>query len=197
MSSKRLALFDFDGTLTRRDTLFEFILFYHGLFKFIFGFAVLSPMLVIFKLGFIKNQKAKELTLRYFFRNTGVEDFNAKCRAFVQQVMPKLVRPVAMEILKKHKEEGATVIVISASPENWVKLWCDQLGVRCCATHLEVIERKLTGQIKGNNCYGPEKVNRIKDIVTVADYQEVHAYGDSRGDKEMLGLAHYPHYRVF
>ena len=195
--ARRLVLFDFDGTLTKKDTLFEFIRFYHGTPRFLFGFLLLSPMLILFKLGFIKNQKAKEIVLQYFFRNAPVDAFNSKCALFAKNAIPSLIRPAALIALQKHIEDGATVVVVSASPENWVSGWCTAWNIACIATRLKVENNKLTGEIVGKNCYGPEKVSRVKEALDTDAFTEIYAYGDSSGDKEMLAFAHAPHYRYF
>jgi HAD superfamily phosphoserine phosphatase-like hydrolase len=86
------------------------------------------------------------------------------------------------------------VAVVSASPENWVKPWCDARNIQCLATRLEVIDQKISGNIHGENCYGEEKVRRIKEAFRLEAYQRIIAYGDSRGDKEMLELADEKHF---
>ena len=87
--------------------------------------------------------------------------------------------------------------VVSASAENWVKPWCDKYGLICLATKLEVKDGIITGKLNGRNCYGDEKVCRIKERLDLSDYHEIIAYGDSSGDKEMLELAHHPFYKPF
>lgn len=194
---KKLILFDFDGTITTKDTLMEFIRFYHGTTKFLLGLLIVSPILGLFILKLIPNWKAKEKVLWIFFKGENMNEFNQKCEAFCKRVLPKLIRPKAIEEISNHKNENAEVAVISASAENWVRPWCKAQGIGCLATHLEVKDGKLTGRIEGFNCYGPEKENRIRSCYTLTDYDEIYAYGDSNGDKEMLALAHHQFYKPF
>ena len=64
MSNKpALALFDFDGTITTRDTLFEFIMYSKGKARFFSGFMLLAPVLTLFKAGVISNSKAKQIVM--------------------------------------------------------------------------------------------------------------------------------------
>ena len=63
----RIAFFDFDGTITTKDTLLEFIKFYKGKYQFYLGFLVYSPFLVAYKLKIIPNYVAKQKVLQYFF----------------------------------------------------------------------------------------------------------------------------------
>jgi len=87
------------------------------------------------------------------------------------------------------------VAVVSASPENWVKPWCDAHGVHCISTRLAVNNGTISGKIQGKNCYGPEKVTRINEAFNLADFSDIVAYGDSKGDREMLRLAYESHFR--
>jgi hypothetical protein len=56
---KKIYAFDFDGTLTTRDTLLEFIRFVFGIRRMLFGFLIYSPLLILMKLRLYSNYKAK------------------------------------------------------------------------------------------------------------------------------------------
>lgn len=197
LTSKKLVLFDFDGTITTRDTLAEFMIYYHGKLRYTAGLAFLSPVLAMYVTKAIPNWKAKEYFLKWYLKGENAEMFNQKCKEFTAHKLDALIRPGALEAIKQHQAEGATVAVVSASAENWVKPWCDKHGLICLATKLEVKNNKITGNLSGKNCYGAEKVCRIKERFSIEDYQEVIAYGDTSGDKEMLALAHKQYYKPF
>ncbi|RYE16908.1 MAG: HAD-IB family hydrolase, partial [Sphingobacteriales bacterium] len=100
--------------------------------------------------------------------------------------------------LAMHKQNGTKVVVVSASAENWVKPFCEEHQLICMGTKLEVdANGLLTGKLTGVNCNAAEKVNRIKCEFDPADFENIYAYGDSNGDKEMLAIATHPHYRFF
>jgi phosphatidylglycerophosphatase C len=193
---KRLVLFDFDGTITTKDTFIEFIKFYHGPIRFAMGFALLSPVLIAYKLKLLANWKAKEKVLTWFFKNESLDTFTSKCVEFTQSVLPKLIRPKALETIHE-MEKDYDIVVVSASAENWVSPWCRANNLHVIATTLEIIDGKLTGKIKGKNCFGIEKVNRIREKYDLVSYTEILAYGDSSGDKEMFELAHKHFYKPF
>lgn len=193
----RLVLFDFDGTITTKDTLLEFIRFYHGTGKFLAGFTLNSPWLVLMKLKMIPNWRAKEKILEWFFAGEDIARFDARSTEFCHKVVPGLIREEALKTIRQHQAEGATVVVISASAVNWVEPWCKAHHLPCLATQLEVKEGVITGKIKGVNCYGPEKEARIRAAYILKDYDEILAYGDSNGDREMLALASKKFYRPF
>lgn len=193
----RLALFDFDGTLTNKDTLFEYLKFYKGSRKFYIGLLYLSPVLLLFKLGFIRNWRAKEILITYFLGNTPTKIFEESCRNFVQNKLPSLIRQEAFDKLNIHKFQGDEIYIVSASPQDWVGVYADTISVNCIATTLEVVEGKLTGKIQGRNCHGSEKVKRIRERIDLDSFKSIAAYGDSGGDKEMLELANHRFYRKF
>jgi phosphatidylglycerophosphatase C len=195
--NKRLVLFDFDGTITTKDTLLEFLFFYKGMMKVGLGLLILSPVLLAYAFKLLPNWKAKQLLLKYFIGNTDAKLFNASCREFADGKLPDLVRPKAIDMIMKHLRDGDTVVVVSASPENWVAPWCDKLGVNYLATQLDVKDNKITGDICGKNCYGPEKVSRVKSQYSLSGFDEIIAYGDSSGDREMLAIAHHNFYKPF
>jgi HAD superfamily hydrolase (TIGR01490 family) len=194
---KSIAFFDFDGTITTKDTYLEFIKFSKGNLRFLTGFMLHSPMLVGYVLKLVPNQVMKEKMFRYYFENMPLSDFQALCDAFATKVVPGLIRPKATEELNKLQQSGTTVVIVSASFGNWIQAWAQANGMQLIATKPEVRDGKLTGRIDGKNCHGEEKVRRIGEIFSMQDYGTVHAYGDTSGDKPMLALATHAHYKPF
>lgn len=195
--SRPIAFFDFDGTITTKDTLLEIFKYRHGKLKFYLGFLLSSPYLVAYKAGIISNQLAKEKTLKLFFGGMKAEVFNAFCEEFAANVIPSLLRQKALKEIDLLKQAGAEVVIVSASPENWLQPWCTALNLKLLATQLEVNNNKITGRIKGNNCHGEEKVRRIREAYNLADYTTVYCYGDTSGDKPMLAMATHAFYQPF
>lgn len=194
---KKLALFDFDGTVTTEDTLLTMIRFMHGNVKFIGGMLYLSPSLIAMKAGLLKNSVAKEKALRLFFGGTLLTDFEKLCERFTSEKIPLLIRPKAAQAIQQHLEQGDDVFIVSASPENWVQKWCVKTGVGCIATKLKTENGIITGKIDGENCYGEEKVKRIRQTVDISVYAEIFAYGDTKGDIPMLSISTSPFYKPF
>ncbi len=161
------------------------------------GFVILSPILVLHLLKLIPNWRAKEFVLTWFFKNIKINDFNKMGYKFANEVIPSLVRQEAIITISKYKKSGEEITIVSASAENWVGPWCKTIGLKCIATQLEVIEGKLTGKILGRNCYGEEKVDRLRKEYNIKDYSTIIAYGDSSGDTQMLALAEEKHYKPF
>jgi len=194
---KHLALFDFDGTITRKDTFVEIIRFKVGTLKLAAGMLVLSPVLVMYKLKLIKNWRAKEIMFGYFFKGTPIDDFLRLGVDFSRKALPALIRPSALARIKEHQAAGDDIFIVSASAAEWIKPWSDQFGIKVIGTSWEVVDGKITGKIKGKNCYGPEKKVRIMERVVPSEYKVVSVYGDTSGDREMLTLATDKYYRYF
>ena len=192
-----LALFDFDGTITTDDSLLKFIRFVVGDRRFLLGLVVLSPMLVLYKLKLIPNYKAKQYMLSWFFKGMSKEAFLKVANEYSLVHIDKILRPKAIEKINWHKNQGHKVVVVSASIEFWLRPWCEKNGLELIATKLEIKDDIVTGKLLTKNCYGVEKVNRIKEIYNLKDFEYIYSYGDSSGDKQMLELAHEKFYKPF
>lgn len=195
---KRIAAFDFDGTITREDTLIEFLRFAGGNARLYAVFTLYSPLLVLMKLRLYDNQKAKEKIFAHYFKDIPLEQFNDLCRRFSEQKGQSIVYADAKTQIAKHKAQGDEVIIISASIENWVCHFAEALKAdKLLATQVEVQDGKITGRFLTANCYGKEKVKRLLSAYPERDKYYLIAYGDSRGDKELLQFADEQHYKQF
>ncbi len=195
--SRRIAFFDFDGTVTTSDTFLEFIKFYRSDWRFYLGFLLYSPYLFAFKFKLIPNYTAKQKILRHFFRGEKIADFKDYCDRFAEEILPSLMRPKALAEIARLKQADFRIVIVSASAENWILNWASQYQLELLGTKLEVADGKITGKIEGRNCYGEEKVCRIKEDINLDDYSEIYAYGDSSGDKQMLAIATHGFYKPF
>lgn len=193
----KIAFFDFDGTITTSDSFIKFIRFVVGDIRFILGMTVLSPMLVAYKLRLIPNYTAKQAVLSYFFKGMSEAQFQSTARDYSLKNIDAILRPKAMAKIAWHKEQEHKIVVVSASIESWLKPWCNQHGLDLIATKLEIKEGIVTGKLLTKNCYGMEKVRRVKERYNLDDYDHIYAYGDSRGDKELLELADEGFYQPF
>jgi phosphatidylglycerophosphatase C len=195
--SQHLALFDFDGTITRKDTFVEIIRYKFGTLRLLTGMAVVSPVLVMYKLKLIKNWRAKEIMFGHFFKGMTVDEFKKTGEAFAREALPKLIRPSAIAKIKEHQVAGHDMYIVTASAAGWIKPWSDQFGFKILATTWEISNGVITGKIKGRNCYGPEKKVKILENIVLPDYDSIAVYGDTSGDREMLTLATHQYYRYF
>jgi len=194
---RALALFDFDGTLTKIDSLPDFIKFAVGKKSYYFGLLLLSPILVLYKLKVIPNDAAKERLLGYFFQGWDNHTFQELADNYSLQQLNNIIRPEAMKRLIWHQKQGHKVVIVSASMECWLRGWCNKNKIELIATVLEVSQGKLTGRFASKNCNGLEKVYRVQLALDLSLYGCIYVYGDSQGDQDMLGLADKAYYRSF
>ena len=194
---KRIALFDFDGTITRKDSLFDFIAFVKGERKLWVGMLALAPMLIQYKLKLLSNDEAKQRMLSYFFSGMDVQQFKKLGEEYALTKIDTIVRPKAMEQIVWHQAQGDTVVIVSASIRCWLDAWCKKHNIMLISTELVKENEKITGRFSTRNCYGKEKVQRLKESFDLKSYQYIYAYGDSAGDKELLALADEKNYQPF
>lgn len=199
MNKRTIVAFDLDGTLTRKDTLLTFIKFAKGERAFYIGFALHLCLLLAYKLRLYPNWKVKQKIFSYFFKGECLADFNASCSNFFQVKGEQLLYASSIEKIRNYQEEGSDVVIISASIENWVRPFADFLGIKqILCTQVEVdASDKLTGRFITKNCYGREKVERLIALFPDREQYYLIAYGDSRGDRELLAYADEKYYKLF
>lgn len=215
---KKIFVFDFDGTLTHADTLLAFIRFACGPVRMCMGFVLYAPLLVLMKLKLYPNYKAKQKVFAHFFRGMTLTRFDALCTAFAQQG-EHLLRPAARSFINTVRSEAYAMAIVSASIDNWVRPFAEMylqsdnaqdksqgnvqdnkpaLPIIVLGTKVEVDAAGcLTGRFATPNCYGPEKVRRIEAVWPHREQYDVSAFGDSRGDKEMLAYADQGYFKPF
>lgn len=185
-----VAAFDFDGTLTTKDTFPEFITFVYGKRRLYTGLLLHSPCLLLMKLRLYPNWKAKQRVFSWFFRGVPYAQFAQWGRDFAT-VIEGMKRDATLDCLRQKREEGADVYVISASIYEWVYPFCSQIGAKdVLATEVEIDDKGLlTGRFASPNCYGREKVCRLLAAEPPRSEYFLYAYGDSRGDRELIAYA--------
>lgn len=191
---RKIYAFDFDGTLTTKDTLLEFIRFAKGPCRFWLGMLRFVHLLVLMKLGLYPNWKAKQKVFAHFFEGMRLEDFDTLCQEFATSSR-HLLRPKGIEAINQAIGDEAEVLIVSASIDNWVQPFFPEVQV--LGTQIEVKDGFLTGNFLTQNCYGQEKVNRIQALYPNRQDYHLTAYGDSRGDKELLDFADKAYYKPF
>mgnify|MGYP002280568177 FL=1 len=194
-TTRPLALFDLDGTLTWRDTLSDLLFHQFGLARCLTAGVRLSPWLLGVPVGAIHRDTAKVHVLRHFFGGLSETEFAALGREYALNHLHVLLRPLAREQLDWHRQAGHRVIVVSASVAEWIRPWTESMDIELIATELERQDGRITGNLAGTNCRGPEKVRRLKEVLDPGAYHPIYAYGDTRGDTEMLAMADHPVYR--
>ncbi len=184
-----LALFDFDGTISSRDS---FLLFLWHVNKTAVARTVLVhvPQIIAYKLGVYPPAKMKELFLGQLFAGRQLSDLQKVSEHYCNAVLPGIIREGFWKRLAWHRVNGDEIAVVSASPAFMLAPWCRLQGIELIGTEVETDAfGRLTGRIKGKNCMGREKVRRINLRYDISKFDILYGYGDSGADLDMLELA--------
>ena len=194
----RYTLFDFDGTLSRRDSFTGFIRHVRGTWGLIRVLIKSAPAIALWKSGLRDNTYAKLRMFAAAFRGMPIEEFRRHGEDY-RQGIDRMLRTEVVDELRKAVAEGETVAIVSASLGDWIRPWALPNGVQhVLATEPETdASGRLTGRFSRPNCQREEKRRRIleefPEILYHRDRCHVAAWGDSDGDTEMLELADEPH----
>jgi phosphatidylglycerophosphatase C len=198
-SPRVVVAFDFDGTLTWRDTLLPFLRRLLGTPTLLWVLWICSPWLIAYALRLTSNHRAKARLLHAALAHRTVSEVERCARAFVQDELPLQWRPWAMQRLVEHQKAGHRCVLVSASTSLYMHLVGASLGTDAVlCTEMEVVDGRYTGRLATPNCHGEEKVRRLQAWLTTEFGTEpplLHAYGDTSGDKPMLRLANVAWYR--
>lgn len=192
-----LVAFDFDGTLTVKDSFNAFLKWRAGPSRWTQGVVRLTPALIAYL--FDRNRgKLKAAAVREFMKGATVEQIENDARTFAQTFAPSLLRPDAVAVWRAWRAKGAKLVIVTASPDITVAPFARGLGADLLiGTRLRTDEGgRILGGLDGNNCRAKEKVARLREVFG-PDVQLTAAYGDTSGDTEMLAIADEKGYRIF
>jgi phosphatidylglycerophosphatase C len=192
-----IVAFDFDGTLTIRDSFTAFLKWRAGPARYGLGVLRLAPAAAAY-LFHRDRGRIKAAAVREFLKGVPRERLEADARAFAEQFSRSLLRPDAMEVWKRWRGDHVRLVIVTASPDLVVAPFARGLGADALlGTELAFDTRgRVAGGFATPNCRGPEKVSRLRTAFG-PDLRIKAAYGDTGGDREMLAAAEYAGYRIF
>jgi len=187
---RTVAAFDFDGTITRHDSLLPFLAHLMGRRRTFRGLVTLSTQVPRAVAGGASRDVLKQNLLYQLLVGQPVDAAERAADSFADRLMGGHLRADTLERIRSHRAAGHELVMVSASPELYVIPIARRLGFAAAlATRLEVgPDGRFTGRLVGHNCRGPEKVRRLQEWLG-GETPVVVAYGDSRGDREMLAFA--------
>jgi phosphatidylglycerophosphatase C len=195
-----LAVFDFDGTLTWRDTLVPFLLFSLGPLGFLRVMFMSLPWLLAYALKLMGNQRSKAQLLKFAFAHVPCAELDRKAITYVEHSLANQWQPWTLAALHRHQQAGHCCLIVSASPDIFINTAARKLGMDAViCTEMRRVDGLYTGDMATPNCHGEEKVRRLRAWLAInmprTAQPEIHIYGDSQGDIPMLRLAHFAWYR--
>ncbi len=192
-----LVAFDFDGTLTVRDSFVAFLVWRAGAVPSAMRALALIPAALAFFLHRDRG-RLKSALVRAFLRGVSLRTAAEDAERFAREQARYLLRPDALAAWNAWRDRGAHLVIVTASPEFLVSPFAEALGAQCLiGTRLALDARgRMTGALDGANCRGPEKVKRLIAAFG-APLDLAAAYGDTSGDVDMLAAAKEAGFRVF
>lgn len=192
-----IVAFDFDGTVTIKDSFSTFLKWRAGGLRWWIGCVKLIPAGFVYLVDRDRG-RIKAAAVREFLKGVPRERLEADARRFAEQHSRTLLRPDAVAAWKRWREQPVRLIVVTASPDIVVAPFARGLGAdMVVGTQLAFdAQNRVIGAFSGPNCRGPEKVVRLKELFG-PNVRLKAAYGDTGGDTEMLAIAEEPYYRVF
>jgi phosphatidylglycerophosphatase C len=187
-----VAVFDVDGTLTVRDCVVPFTRRVAGTSRLLRGI-LRQPKKIFSVLRSRDRDAVKAVFSEIAFTGIDAVELENEAIAFANEVYNGWMREDVARRFRWHQEQGHVVVLVSASFDAYLEPLGDLLeadAVLC--TRLEIADGRATGRLDGPNCRGKEKVRRIaqwceESGLSLESVQ--YAYGDSKGDLEMLALA--------
>jgi len=181
---ERIAVFDFDGTLFQGDATKDFCWFYYRKMPLkSYYFLVQVAYWFINQLGLISTTKFKSKFIAFLNNNDAkqIEDlltlFWEQKRAFVREHL--------LNEITELKKNGVHIVVVSASPELFIKDFCLTLGIDVVIGTQLMVKNNKYSLLK--NCRGKEKLVRLKQAIP--GFEIVSAYSDNNDDTTLLKLA--------
>lgn len=193
----KLAIFDVDYTLTKKETLLEF---YSFCTKNKISNLKYIPRVIysglMFGLNIYDEKKTKQTFLK-FIRNMDEDSLKELVHRYYKERLRNILYKDGIDELKRLKNEGYMVILVSASPEFYLNELYDIEEVDIIiGTRFEFKDGIFTGKMVGENCKGKEKVKRLEAMLSskniVPNYKESMMFSDSLSDKPLLDLVGNP-----
>ena len=183
MRERVVAAFDFDGTITRRDTLLPFLRQY-GLGKL--SKATCKTLLGL-RNGDIRNALKKN-TLTELFGGYPTAQLEIEGETYASTI-PNLYRREILKRIEFHRHQGHQLVLVTGSLGCYARPAGEALGFdHIIAVEMMSSQGYLTGEMDGVNVRGPEKARRLKRFLK-NESVGLWAYGNSSGDREMLEMA--------
>ena len=196
-AGRPIVAFDFDGTLTIRDSFTEFLRWRAGPGAWALGLVKLAPAVAAYARDRDRG-RIKAASVKEFLKGVERQTLEAEAERFAEEIWPRFMRPDALKVWNEWGERGAHRVIVTASPSTTVAPFARKLGAEALlgTEFLFDSQDRITGDFAGPNCRGEEKVRRLKAAYG-DDMTLVAAYGDTSGDTEMLAMAQEPGFRVF
>lgn len=192
-SPQALALFDFDGTLCKKDSFTGFMFYAHSHLHIIKQGLMISPWILAYYAKSYPAHLMRPKLYQALFKNTSADQINHLAHDYAQNLL-RFLDPELLHQLHSHQRRGDHIVVVSASLDLYLQPLCQHLGIELLCSEVEIKNDRLTGFYASKDCSNEQKVIRILEKYDLSHYSHVYAYGNSEEDLAMLELADTAHY---
>jgi phosphatidylglycerophosphatase C len=185
-----VAVWDVDRTLTRADTMLPFLRRVAGPGAVT---AALVPAIGLHLTGAGRRVEAKAALLRGVLGGRAASDVDRVAREYAQHVVRHRMRSDAVRRWQWHRRHGHRLVLVSASLDLYLRHLGEHLGAdEVICTRMAVAGGRLTGEMSGTSCRGPEKAVRLADYLRDRPGNPVWVYADSAADRPMMTVGDVP-----
>lgn len=194
----KLAIFDVDFTLTKKETLLQF---YKFMIKKNPKFLIYIPRAiysgVFYAFGLHDEKRTKEIFIR-FIRGIKENKMEELVEEFYETNLSKILYKDAISTIKKLKNQGCKIVLISASPEFYLKSFYNIKEVdKVIGSKIFCKDGSYENEMDGENCKGQEKVKRLEEYLKEekieVDFKNSYMYSDSLSDLPLFNLVGNPY----
>lgn len=187
-SEAGMVFFDFDGTISKKDSFLAFILYTRGPLKLLKCLVIHLPKILLLFLKIYPNHRLKEDFFTFFFKGESVDMLEQAGQNFCESSLPRLIFPDALRLIQWHQTQGHSLFLLTASSRIWLEKWCNQHQITCIGTEFETSQGLYTGKIKGKNCQGETKANIVQSMLSHEPTMPTFGYGNGKSDSYFLSL---------
>jgi phosphatidylglycerophosphatase C len=192
----KISIFDLDGTLTKKDTYLPYLVgFLIRNPKYWLRSIVLPVAVIMFFFKMRNNQWLKETFLKAIFKGEHLENIQNWNNEYLSKLYRDEMNKDIVSILKNKQAASETVILATASLDIYIYDIAKELNIsHVICTRTQKNDGVIVGKLDGDNCYGPEKLNRIEKYLKENDLKgEIHFYSDHASDYSVMEYADFPY----
>ncbi|AXQ21765.1 HAD-IB family hydrolase [Acinetobacter wuhouensis] len=185
---KNLALFDFDGTLCKKDSFTGFIFYALSKRHIVKQGIKILPWIQAYYLNIYPAHAMRIKLFKSMFKNANAAEILDLVEDYCSRLIEQLDQSLYQRLID-HQNQGDDVVLVSASVDIYLEVMCQILKIDLICTETEIINGIFTGDYSTPDCSSEQKRIRILEKYELDQYENIYAYGNSIEDNEMLSLA--------
>lgn len=198
MKKNRLAIFDFDGTVSKTDSTKFFLRSSFGKIYFLYGYYFrFIHLYILSQIGIYDFVKLKEKRISFFLKDISSKKLDTLIKRFNNDFFNQYLRSDALKRLDWHKKNNHKIIILSATIMQLISEWSSSNNYTLIANSLTFYDDISSGNFDRPDCSFSEKVFRLKEEVNLEDFEHIYGYGDTESDLDFLNVVDEPYFQYF